>query len=118
MAKATSCKDAIARWEAAKSLKAEDAEKVELFGMRPPIEKMDSSLTALRSCRHLALSTNNIDKIGLLTGLDRLEILSLGRNCLKKIENLESVGATLQELWISYNQIDRLVRAGAEEAGF
>ncbi len=84
--------------------------QVELFGMCPPIEKMDSSLNSLKACRHLALSTNNIDKIGSLSGLERLEILSLGRNCLKKLENLDGIAGTLRELWISYNQIDRLVR--------
>jgi len=70
---------------------------------------MDSSLSALKACRHLALSTNNLDKIGNLAGLEALEVLSLGRNCLKKLENLEAVAGTLQQLWISYNQIDRLV---------
>lgn len=112
MAKATSCKDAIARWEMAHpGLKVEEAEKVELWGQCPPIEKMDSALNALKACRHLALSTNCIDKIGALSGLERLEVLSLGRNQLKKIENLDSVAGSLQELWLSYNQIDRLVRA-------
>ena len=62
------------------------------------------------ACRHLSLSTNNIDKIAALSGLDNLEILSLGRNQLKKIENVEPVAATLQQLWISYNLIDKLVR--------
>ena len=38
-----------------------------------------------------------------------LQVLSLGRNCLKKLENLEAVAGTLQQLWISYNQVDRLV---------
>lgn len=37
-----------------------------------------------------------------------LKILSLGRNCIKKIEGLEAVAETLEELWISYNQIERL----------
>ena len=79
---------------------------------------MDSSLSALRACRHLALSTNSLDKIGNLTGLEKLEVLSLGRNCLKKLENLEAVAGTLQQLWVSYNQIDRLVRwGGAAGAG-
>jgi dynein light chain 1 len=36
-------------------------------------------------------------------------VLSLGRNCLKKLESLEAVAGTLQQLWLSYNQIDRLV---------
>lgn len=86
------------------------AAQVELIGVCPPIEKMDSSLNALKACRHLALSTNSIDKIGSLTGLERLEILSLGRNQLKKLENLDGIAATIRELWLSYNQIDRLVR--------
>ena len=60
-------------------------------------------------CRHLALSTNNIEKISSLTGMENLRILSLGRNCIKKIENLEGVADTLEQLWISYNQIEKLV---------
>lgn len=108
MSKVTTCKQALINFEAAKSLKTTEAEKVELMGMCPPIEKMDSSLNSLTNCRHLALSTNNIDKIGSLSGLQKLEILSLGRNCLKKLENLDSVCGTLRELWVSYNQIDRL----------
>lgn len=83
--------------------------KVDLTGACPPIERMDASLSCLSSCRHLALSTNNIDKIGSLAGLGSLEILSLGRNCIKKLENLEGVAGTLQELWISYNSIEKLV---------
>ena len=66
---------------------------------------------ALLTRRHLSLSTNNIDKIAALSGLDNLEILSLGRNQLKKIENVEPVAATLKQLWISYNLLDKLVRA-------
>lgn len=41
--------------------------------------------------------------------MDNLEIISIGRNQIKKIENLEGVGETLKELWISYNQLERLV---------
>ncbi len=37
-----------------------------------------------------------------------MKILSLGRNNIKKIEGLEAVADTLEELWISYNQIERL----------
>ncbi len=61
-------------------------------------------------CRHLALSTNNIEKISSLSGMENLRILSLGRNLIKKIENLDAVADTLEELWISYNQIASLVR--------
>jgi len=60
--------------------------------------------------RHLALSTNNIEKISSLSGMENLKILSLGRNCIKKIENLDAVSETLEELWISYNILQGLVR--------
>jgi len=59
-------------------------------------------------CRHLSLSTNNIEKISSLSGMDCLTVLSLGRNLIKKIENLDGVADTLEELWISYNLIDKL----------
>jgi dynein light chain 1 len=32
----------------------------------------------------------------------------LGRNNIKKIEGLDAVADTLEELWISYNQIEKL----------
>ncbi|KFM24177.1 Dynein light chain 1, axonemal [Auxenochlorella protothecoides] len=88
-------------------------EMVNLCGACPPIERMDSSILGLKASRHLALSTNSIDKIGPLTGLS-LETLSMGRNCLKRIENLEGVAPTLRQLWISYNSIEKLV--GIEKA--
>jgi hypothetical protein len=43
--------------------------------------------------------------------MQSLQILSLGRNLIKKIEGLEPVADTLEELWLSYNQIDKLVGA-------
>lgn len=64
--------------------------------------------------RHLALSTNSIEKISSLSGMDNLHILSLGRNLLKKIENVEVVADTLEELWLSYNQIEKLVSCPAD----
>lgn len=59
--------------------------------------------------RHLTLSTNNIEKISSLSGMENLRILSLGRNLIKKIENLDAVADTLEELWLSYNQVVSLV---------
>ena len=35
----------------------------------------------------------------------RLEILSLARNLISRIEGLEPVAGTLQQLWLSYNNI-------------
>mmetsp|Transcript_38608 Transcript_38608/g.46720 ORF Transcript_38608/g.46720 Transcript_38608/m.46720 type:complete len:201 (-) Transcript_38608:530-1132(-) len=108
MAKPTTVKEAIKAFETAKMVKATEAEKVELWGQVPPIEKMDATLSTLKACKHLSLSTNNIEKISSLSGMDNLTILSLGRNLIKKIENLDGVADTLEELWISYNHIDKL----------
>lgn len=40
--------------------------------------------------------------------MDNLTILSLARNNLKKIEGLNEVADTLEQLWISYNQVGSL----------
>lgn len=37
--------------------------------------------------------------------MDSLQILSLARNGIKKIEGLNEVSDTLEQLWISYNAI-------------
>ncbi|KAI8615818.1 hypothetical protein BC830DRAFT_1120882 [Chytriomyces sp. MP71] len=52
--------------------------------------------------------TNQIEKISNLHGLGNLKVLSLGRNSIKEIEGLDAVADTLEELWINYNQIERL----------
>jgi dynein light chain 1 len=49
----------------------------------------------------------------MLSRLRSLEILSLGRNNIKKIEGLDGVADTLKELWISYNNIEKM--AGIEK---
>lgn len=59
----------------------------------------------MRARRQLSLSTNQIDRMFPLTGMRKLKILSLGRNLIKKIEKLDDVADTLEELWLSYNQI-------------
>lgn len=43
---------------------------------------------------------------------ENLKILSLGRNLIKNLVGLEAVGDTLEELWISYNQIEKLKGIG------
>merc|ERR1712232_1135116 len=70
--------------------------------------KLDSSLNQLANVTHLSLSTNRIDKMISLPALKNLKILSLGRNLIKKIQGLEEIGATLKELWLSYNSISTL----------
>ncbi len=37
--------------------------------------------------------------------MKKLRILSMGRNQIKKIEKLDDLAETLEELWLSYNQI-------------
>lgn len=51
--------------------------------------------------RRLALSTNNIDRIGSLAGLSNLKILSLGRNLIKKV--------LLSVVYIGYNSQSKLL---------
>ncbi|XP_077117537.1 dynein axonemal light chain 1 isoform X1 [Ranitomeya variabilis] len=108
MAKATTIKDALSKWEEKMGQKAVEAKEVKLYAQIPPIEKMDASLSTLVNCEKLSLSTNCIEKIANLNGLKNLRILSLGRNNIKNLNGLEAVGETLEELWISYNLIEKL----------
>ncbi|KAL2099007.1 hypothetical protein ACEWY4_005487 [Coilia grayii] len=108
MAKATTIKEALVKWEEKSGEKVGEAKAVKLYGQIPPIEKMDASLSTLANCEKLSLSTNCIEKIANLNGLKNLKILSLGRNNIKNLNGLEAVGDTLEELWISYNLIDKL----------
>ena len=43
-----------------------------------------------------------------LPKLKNLKILSLGRNNIKRIVGLDEIGQSLEQLWISYNQIEKL----------
>lgn len=82
---------------------------MKLYFMKPPITKLDpAALARLKECVHLAISSNSIDKMANLGALENLEILSLGRNNIKKIEQLDSVGDHLEQLWLSYNNISSL----------
>ena len=107
----TSCKDAIKAWETADGKVAAEAEDVRLCPISlqlPVIQKMDASLSSLKKCKHLRLSTNSIDKITGLNGMECLTILSIGRNQIKSVAGLEAVQDTLEQLWVSYNQIASL----------
>nr|XP_033807315.1 dynein light chain 1, axonemal isoform X1 [Geotrypetes seraphini] len=108
LAKATTIKEALAKWEEKAGQKASEAKEVKLYAQIPPIEKMDASLSTLVHCEKLSLSTNCIEKIANLNGLKNLRILSLGRNNIKNLNGLEAVGDLLEELWISYNLIEKL----------
>jgi len=110
----TSCKDAIKVFEGSKERNpdgspAEEAGHVKLYFMKPPITKLDTSaLSVLTECYHLALSSNSIDKMVNLGTLEKLEILSLGRNNIKRFEHLDAIADHLEQLWMSYNQISSL----------
>jgi len=110
----TSCRDAIKAFESnmqrnEKGEKADEAKYVKLYGMYPPIAKIDpAALSTLKACEQLGLSSNNIDKIGNLAGMENLKILSLGRNLIKKLDNMDGLGNKLEQLWISYNQLSSL----------
>lgn len=108
MSKATTCKDAIKAWAAKTGEKPEEASVVKLYYQFPPIERMDASLSTLKGCEQLSLSSNNIDRIAGLNSLPNLKILSLARNQIKRIEGLDGVKDTLEQLWISYNLIEKL----------
>ena len=74
----------------------------------PSVDRMDDSLNQLENCQKLSLSTNSIDRMIALPKLKNLRILSLARNNIKRIMALEDIGQTLEELWLSYNQIEKL----------
>lgn len=81
---------------------------MKLLIYRPPIERMDNTLSTLSQCEKLSLSTNMVDKIYGVSGMKNLRILSLGRNYIKQISGLEGVADNLEELWLSYNLIEKL----------
>ena len=82
-------------------------------GFLPPITRIDKEgLQQLRRCKRLALSSNAIDRIPPgLSSMPNLEILSLGRNKLRRLECLDL--PHLKQLWLSYNFIEKL--SGAEK---
>ncbi|EED90787.1 leucine-rich repeat protein [Thalassiosira pseudonana CCMP1335] len=107
----TTCAQAIKNWEANPKNEGsvEEATEVSLCFQAPPITKLDAKvLNNLKKCQKLSLSTNMIERMISLTGMSELKILSIGRNNIKKIEKLEDVASSLQQLWISYNQISSL----------
>ena len=109
MSKGTSCKEAILRYCNSLENKPKPEELTEclIYYEKPSIERMDQSLSMLKSCKKLSMSSNVIEKIAYLNGL-QLEILSLGRNQIRKLDGIEACKDTLQEVWVSHNCIDKL----------
>lgn len=108
MAKATSIKEAIQKWENDTAQDSTTASDIQLQLQYPPIEKMDNNLSKLVQCEKLSLSTNMIERIVGIGTLSNLKVLALGRNNIKSLNGLEPLGDTLEELWISYNSIEKL----------
>lgn len=104
----TSLKEAFKKWEEKYNENILEAKDVNLSFQMPPIEKLDNSLATLTNCEKLSLSSNSIEKLTGFTGLRNLKILSLARNVIKSFAGLEPLGDTLEQLWISYNLIDKI----------
>lgn len=113
MSKGTSIKEAIKKWEEKHPGESiSEATDVGFQFQWPPIDKMDNSLSELKKCNKLSLSTNMIEKIAGTSSLKHLKILSLGRNYIKSFSGLEGVADTLEQLWISYNFIEKTKGVG------
>ena len=74
---------------------------------------MDDSLNSLEYCEKLSLASNNIERLISLPKLRRIKVLSLGRNNIKRLQGFDEIGSTLEELWISYNSIEKLDGIGS-----
>jgi len=61
----------------------------------------------MRYLSYFQLNAESFNEV-LLCFTEGLKILSLGRNSIKNLNGLEAVGDSLEELWISYNLIDKL----------
>ena len=101
-----SCKAAVKRWEQTSGEYASDATEVKMLGLLPQLQKLDKSLAAFESVEKLSLSTNAIEKME-FPQFSQLKVLSLGRNRIKRISGLENVSHSLEQLWISYNYIEK-----------
>ena len=104
-----SLREAIRRWEQKNGISPQEATEVSLICQLPnPIEKLDNEINQFENCEKLSLSTNAIIQIVPMQRLKNLKILSLARNNIRRIQNLEDVAGTLEQLWLSYNQIGKL----------
>ena len=106
--RATSCREAIKNWEEKNGVAPAEATEVSLIGQSPPMDKIDDSLNQFENCVKLSLSTNAIDRMISLPRLKNLKILSMGRNNIRRLQYLDDIAGSLEELWLSYNNINSL----------
>jgi len=96
----------VQQWEEKHQKKLSEEKTVDLiFSCIAELDQQ--TLNSFTVCTKLSLSSNFINKIPDIH-LKHLEILSLGRNKIRFIKGLDFVGNTLKQLWISYNEIDKL----------
>ena len=62
----------------------QDPKRADLTGHVPPVDTLDPGLKDLKALRQLSLSTNAISSIQNIP--ENLQILSLGRNAIKRLE--------------------------------
>jgi len=105
----TSCKEAIKDIEVDGKVAA-DMEEVRLCPiamMKPLITKMDNSLSGLKKCKQLRMSSNSIQKIeGLNEVCDTLEQLWISYNAIGSFSGIEKL-VNLTVLYASNNKIDK-----------
>ena len=108
-----SCREAIRRWEQKNGLAPNEAIDVSMTCQLPdPIDRLDESINQFELVEKLSFATNDIQKFVPMPKLVNLKVLSLNRNQIKRIQYLDDVGGTLEQLWINYNLIDRLDNLG------
>ncbi|XP_022255596.1 dynein light chain 1, axonemal-like [Limulus polyphemus] len=108
-AKGIPVKEAIKIWETKSGKKAAEATELKLIGQQPPIDKLDASLSALVNCEKLKnfIFGKKLDKITSRFApefhLPVVVVLQVRWNPYQ-----EAIGDSLEELWISYNLIEKL----------
>ena len=104
-----SLREAVRMWEQKTGLSPNETTDVNLMCQLPtPIDRLDESINQFLIVEKLTISTNAIERFVPMPKLQQLKILSLGRNALKRIQYLDDLAGTLEQLWLSYNQIDKL----------
>ena len=100
---------ALNAWEAENGIAPSEAEVIMLIMCTPLLKTIDTTvLGTLAKCVKLSLACNAIEKMRPMPPLRNLKILALSRNKLSRIQHLEEIGDTLEELWLSYNNISTL----------
>ena len=94
---AISLREAIRKWEQKTGITPQEATEVNLICQLPNLlERLDNEINQFENAEKLSLSTNSIQMIVPMQRLKNLKILSLARNNIRRIQNLEDVAGTLE----------------------